>query len=226
MKRMFVSDFDRTLYVNSNISPENIQAVKNWQSRNNLFVVATGRAEEFIREKLWEYNLEADYIICNNGARIVSADSRILYQQQLDESDVKKLVGLLTNRYRKPVDMVCANEKDAILQVHARFQNREKAKAAADVVNQAVPGVNAFANEWNLDIVKNGIDKAEAITLLMSILSWEGDVAVIGDSLNDLEMIRYFQGFTVETAGEVVKQAAHGVFESVAACMGSLEENI
>lgn len=226
MNKMFVSDFDRTLYVNSDISPENIHAVRNWQSGNNLFVIATGRTDAFIKEKLGEYGLEADYIICNNGARIVSADSRSLYQQQLDEVDVKTLVSLLSKQYQKPIDIVCANEKDAILQIHVRFQDREEAKEAADVVNQTVPGVNAFANEWNLDIVKSGINKAEGITVLMSLLGWEGAVAVIGDSLNDLEMIGRFQGFAMETAGEVVKQAAHEIFESVADCMGSLKENI
>lgn len=35
-----VSDFDRTLYVNGAVSERNIEAVKQWQRKGNLFFIA------------------------------------------------------------------------------------------------------------------------------------------------------------------------------------------
>lgn len=40
---MLASDFDRTFYVNCEITEANIRAVENWRLQGNLFVIATGR---------------------------------------------------------------------------------------------------------------------------------------------------------------------------------------
>ena len=54
---------------------------------------------------------------------------------------------------------------------------------------------------------------------LLSETALEMDVVVIGDSLNDVGMIRRFKGYTLEHAGEEVRlQAAH-VCRDVAACI-------
>ena len=38
-----VSDFDRTLYVDRQISKEDKEAIIRWQKEGNLFVIASGR---------------------------------------------------------------------------------------------------------------------------------------------------------------------------------------
>ena len=45
---------------------------------------------------------------------------------------------------------------------------------------------------------------------------------MIGDEMNDLDMIRAFQGFSVTTGNETVKQAASRVFDHVSDCIGYL----
>ena len=52
---MLASDFDRTFYVNCEITEANIRAVENWRQQGNLFVIATGREESILREKLEEW---------------------------------------------------------------------------------------------------------------------------------------------------------------------------
>ena len=47
-----VSDFDRTFYVDSRVSPRNLEAVRAWQAAGNWFVIATGRNEASLRELL------------------------------------------------------------------------------------------------------------------------------------------------------------------------------
>ena len=61
--KMLASDFDRTFYVNCEITEANIRAVENWRQQGNLFVIATGREESILREKLEEWEAEADYLI-------------------------------------------------------------------------------------------------------------------------------------------------------------------
>ena len=66
-----VSDFDRTLYVNGAVSERNIEAVKQWQRKGNLFFIATGRNLASIKEQLGFFDLEPDGLILNNGAAII-----------------------------------------------------------------------------------------------------------------------------------------------------------
>ena len=49
-------------------------------------------------------------------------------------------------------------------------------------------------------------------------------MCVIGDEMNDLDMIRAFGGFSVTTGNETVKAAASRVFDHISDCIGYLLE--
>ncbi len=247
MVKLLVSDFDRTLYVGSCISHRTLLAVRTWMEQGNLFAVATGRDEESIRCKLGNYGLEADYLICNNGARVAAWKGDLLFHDEIDIRTVREIVADLERRYDTTLALTigkhriqvgkcgdtvlypeleicvrpedCAKIQGGVLQIHKRFEDRTRAAGAADMLMKSYPDVSAMANEWNLDIVRNGVDKAQAIIYLLSETALETDVVVIGDSLNDVGMIRRFKGYTLEHAGEEVRlQAAH-VCRDVAACI-------
>lgn len=105
--KMLASDFDRTFYVNCKITEANTRAVETWRQQGNLFVIATGREESILREKLEEWEAEADYLICNNGARIVSWDGRVLYEKIMDTVEVLQITDYLLEQYGMPVDVTC-----------------------------------------------------------------------------------------------------------------------
>ena len=55
-------------------------------------------------------------------------------------------------------------------------------------------------------------------------MGWEGaEIFAIGDEINDLPMIEAFNGFTVDTAREEIKQKARCAYTSVGAM---LDDNI
>ena len=66
-----------------------------------------------------------------------------------------------------------------------------------------------------------GVSKTEGVRALAR-LHPDSRVCVIGDEMNDLDMIRAFQGFSVTTGNETVKQAASRVFDHVSDCIGYL----
>ena len=112
---MLASDFDRTFYVNCEITEANIRAVENWRQQGNLFVIATGREESILREKLEEWEAEADYLICNNGARIVSWDGRLLYEKIMDTVEVLQMTDYLLEQYGMPVDVTCKSFRKQVI---------------------------------------------------------------------------------------------------------------
>lgn len=145
--KMLASDFDRTFYVNCEITEANIRAVENWRQQGNLFVIATGREESILREKLEEWEAEADYLICNNGARIVSWDGRVLYEKIMDTVEVLQITDYLLEQYGMPVDVTCKSfrkqvitgtdpEKDLIMYngIHETITQEDFQKACREVL--------------------------------------------------------------------------------------------
>lgn len=249
MRKLLVSDFDRTLYVNSEISPENLAALEGWKQGGNIFAIATGREERILRKLLCQYQLAADYLICNNGARIVDWGGRTLFEETIEDDTARCIVKELWQEYQIPVDVTQKNGRfqvdsrvhgacaiyngicvfktlkefehslSGVLQIHVRFQDKEQTVKAADMVNLHYEKAEAFVNEQNVDIVHRGIHKAKGIEVLLEAVGWKDKVVVIGDSFNDLCMIERFGGYTLEAADAEVKRRSSHICRDVAECI-------
>ncbi len=251
MKRLLVSDFDRTLYVENTIPAENVNAVAHWQKAGNLFAVATGRAEGILRMLLEEYTVTPDVLICNNGSNIVAWDGTLIGKRYIEQQTVLPLVETLLHQYRTPVDVtldtsrILVKEADGIakplftpadvsetmtlksfrsecrqvLQIHLRFPAADQAQLAAIAMGRQFPAICAYPNVCNLDIVANGSSKAQGIKTLLNWSRFDGKIIAIGDSYNDLEMLRLYDGYTLDSADlDIQRQAAH-VCTNVAMCI-------
>lgn len=239
-----VSDFDRTLYVNGEISWEDIQAVRRWQEAGNWFVIATGRNESGLKEKLFSYGCRPDAYILNNGARVLLADGRELYCKTIDDSTAQAVLHYLDEhsldgcgvslRSRKINILSAANtttqkpcgqtitigqaaELRDIVQIHTRRPDDVAwTVSLCQKLNRRFPGISAYANVWNADIMAHGVDKAAGITHLIGYTGDFAQILTIGDSENDVGMIRQYKGAAVDWACENARQAAAHIVSSVA----------
>ena len=74
-----------------------------------------------------------------------------------------------------------------------------------------------------VDIVSKNAGKENAIKKILDILNIEkGQVVTIGDGRNDIEMIKEYNGYSMETEEEDVKKSASKIFESIADALGYL----
>lgn len=78
------------------------------------------------------------------------------------------------------------------------------------------PEVSAYANLWNGDIVAKGVDKAVAVKWLEEHFPQIKQIRCIGDSVNDLGMIRDYQGAVPDAADPEIKKEATQIVKSVA----------
>ena len=251
MKKLLVSDFDRTLYVDGKIPAENVEALVHWQEAGNLFAIATGRAEGILRMLLEEYAVTPNVLICNNGSNIVAWDGTRIEKRYIEQQTVFPLVDALLYQYRTTVDVTLdasriqvehGNSTAALsfvpadvsetmtlesfqaenrqaLQIHLRFPTAAQTQSAAKAIEQQFPAISAYPNVCNLDIVANGSSKAQGIEALLNWSRFDGKVITIGDSYNDLEMLRLYEGYTLDSANpEIQCQAAH-ICTGVAACV-------
>ena len=80
--------------------------------------------------------------------------------------------------------------------------------------------VHAYPNRCAVDITPKEISKEQAITHTLSLMGWQdAEIFAIGDEVNDLPMIEAFNGYTVDTAREAIKQKARASYESVGAML-------
>ncbi len=239
-----VSDFDRTLYVNEDISRENLHAVANWQAAGNLFIVATGRDGASIREKLREYDLKPDRLILNNGAIILDQDGKELFCRTLaPDTAIRVLLYLdgmgdegsgVTTRCEK-VNILSAKGTTSqkagtryltmkeigtlkdIVQIHRRRPEDEGGiSALCCELNRLFPDISAYANVCNADIVAAGVDKSAAIEWIENREGGFDEILVIGDSANDIKMVRKYKGAAPDHASPEVQEAASVVVKDVA----------
>ena len=76
--------------------------------------------------------------------------------------------------------------------------------------------VYAHLNGNNVDITPKGVDKPNGIYRLINMLNIDKDnVYVIGDNLNDLAMIREFNGFAVSSGNPAIISEAKKVYDSI-----------
>ena len=77
MKKIIFSDYDQTFYVSDEDIEKNKIAVKEFKSRGNIFVIATGRSYLDFYKKLNQYNFDYDYVILNHGATILDKNDNV-----------------------------------------------------------------------------------------------------------------------------------------------------
>lgn len=239
-----VSDFDRTLYVERMISDEDKNAVINWQKSGNLFVIATGRNLGTIKPIFDFYGFLPDFWILNNGAIIADRDGKTLFIKLIPRKTALAVLRYLqtVNNDGSGVSLidrkVCLlSEKgistqkacdggtipadqleslDNIVQIHRRNMNLKHIKALCHDVEEHFPEVSAYANLWNGDIVAKGVDKAVAVKWLEEHFPQIKQIRCIGDSVNDLGMIRDYQGAVPDAADPEIKKEATQIVKSVA----------
>ncbi|MDR1770046.1 MAG: HAD-IIB family hydrolase [Hungatella sp.] len=238
-----VSDFDRTLYIDGCISPENLNAIGNWQAAGNRFVIATGRNESSVRVFLEKYSIKPDALILNNGALLLDGAGKELYCRTIDDHTAMEVLrylhglgdegsgvsmrsgkvnvlsgsGVTTQKTcdgQLSIDQIhCLKE---IVQIHRRRQDVQWIRKLCARLNDRFPLISAYANVWNGDIVAKGVNKSAAVDWISKYWGGFDEIRVIGDSFNDLEMIKDYGGAAMRSGDLKVQEAAAMIVEDVA----------
>ena len=91
MKKIIVSDYDQTFYINDDDIEINKKNIQNFREAGNLFIIATGRSYMDFKKKANAYNLEYDYLIINHGATILDGNDNIIFNVSIDNSIIDNI---------------------------------------------------------------------------------------------------------------------------------------
>lgn len=92
MKKLIVSDYDQTFYLNDEDIEKNKILVDKFVSNGNIFVIATGRSHYDFINKLNQYNFDYHYVIINHGATILDKENNVISVNYIDDNIKDKII--------------------------------------------------------------------------------------------------------------------------------------
>ena len=201
--KLAATDFDGTFCpIREAVPEENLAAVRKWQAAGHKFGINTGRGLALIRHELVKYEtLAPDFLICNNGAVIVSGAGEILARLAYPEATLAGVLSLprfadgedplliITARetfslrpnpeielgagVMPPVTLAEAKAMADVVQISMRCETAEDAVATAAAVQRAFPEVTGNINRNYLDLNMAGANKADGVARLLAVTGWQ-----------------------------------------------------
>ena len=241
--KIAISDYDGTLKAfDEGVSKSNIEAIHKWRKAGNKFGLATGRNIKLLDIELKNYDITLDFIICVNGAVVFNKDKEILHSVKIPFNIMNEFVKLpIVKDSNNPMIVFCERQafsirpypemplelipvisfeevikRNDVVQFGIKFKTFEEPLETIELLDKEFPMLGGNPNRNFLDINMRGVDKKYGIEQLIKIMKWQDcQTFVIGDDSNDLPMIKYFKGFTVQRAAKFMHEAATKVYKSV-----------
>lgn len=214
MKKILFSDYDGTFYRNEEELKNNIESIKKVQEKGNLFVITTGRSLLSFN-KVQERNYTPfDYLILCGGALILDKNMNILKKSLMSSFQVTSIINDLIKFKNVYTDLtfVTVNTReqvyhssDEITKITLNVFDKDKAYEISESLQNLLIGINVYVinigKSYLVEMVDYKINKSKAITHLLNDQSLQDyQVITVGDSSNDLEMIRDFDGYVMDNA--------------------------
>lgn len=228
---LLMSDFDRTLSHDMQISPENCDAIRYFQSEGGLFALASGRRPgwgmkwaDFVLPNTWCAMLNGAVLCDNTGENAI-------YKQPIEDDYfdlAKRIVAVCPELDRIHFinynDSVIVNKSEDLNIAAAITEPVYKMlfHTPAELSDEYTAKITALAaphcitmRSWinGIEVQKAGTGKGDAVRRLREIL---GDrvhtVVAAGDYENDIDMIKAADiGYAVENAVPSLKAVADRV---------------
>lgn len=236
--QLIALDMDGTLLRNDHsVSEENRLAIKIAQDQGKAVMVSTGRPLLYAEEIVDSLKLST-YLITVNGGEIWHPDRTLIERTIMDSSQVEFMLEMAlkydTHYWSSTVEGVFNKNTTFPKNVHDYQWLKFGFDIKDDKVRKAIWNELSKRGELevtnssltNIEVNAAGINKAAAIRKVCERLDIQMDqVMAVGDSLNDLAMIRESGiGVAMGNAQDKVKQSAdwvthsnedHGVAEAI-----------
>lgn len=220
--KILASDFDNTLFFldDEEKTTKNVEAIKKFINNGNVFCLITGRTYMEIKEELIRIGLPYTYMICGDGALIFDSTDYCLKTTKLDENTVERAVEILTNNGYEPYledgYNITTNPNDCIkvssLYATTKEDGIRIAKEIAEELN-----VYAYASRKHVNVNNPHNDKKQALLRLAEVASLNPEeFHVIGDDVNDYEMLESFDSVIVKRHNPMLDKLNLPVYETLA----------
>lgn len=236
MKKILASDYDNTFYINDQDIYRNIENVNKFRKKGNIFIMATGRSYKDFNEKLLEYPIKYDYLIINQGATILDNQGNIIKNYPISEEVKKELIFKMNlndgdNMFScSKLDSRVSIKSNNITKIHRKYETLEETKKVSndinrDYCNHVVSYV--LPNSKAVEVISAETNKAKAIEIIAKLENVEKEqIYTIGDSYNDIEMLKEFKGNCMEISEVEIYDICEKKYKSVSDLIIELENEM
>lgn len=231
MSKVLVSDFDNTLYVNDEQIIHNNKKIKEFINNGNIFIIATGRSYIDISKMILKYNIPYNYLICNDGGTIFDSNGKLLYKKDIPINiayDIMNYIKLNNLQELTYIDTgfdytkVIDEEVNAII---IRDINRVNSKKILQDIETKHPKIHGYISDNWINITEKTVTKANGIKYLEQYLNLNNiDIYTIGDTINDIPMIKEYNGSCMINSTDDLKQCCKNNFNSVSEYIDYIEQ--
>lgn len=218
MKKILVSDYDQTFYLNDEDIEKNKKSVESFRKKGNIFVFATGRSYFDFMNKAEQYKLKWDYLVINHGATILDKNNNIISNYTIDNDIIKNIEKDL--EIEKTIKYFCCNLENSrtnfndknLTKIHAKYE-KNKAEQINSLINKKYAEfVNCYFVSGNaVEIISNKTCKSNAIEEIVQIEKVNREnIFTIGDGYSDIEMIKNYNGYCMEESVQELLKICNG----------------
>lgn len=204
MRKILASDYDGTFYLNNQNIIENIEKVKEFRTKGNVFVIATGNNYEKFIKTIKKYSIKYDYLILDDGAVILKNDGNIVYGSFIESYVVEEIYKKLKKQnYNVQLFDVWKKKKNYeennITKISININDLNEAQKLTyelnKLYNNHIHAYTMIFDDTNIvEIVSSNIDKRKAIEEISNLEHIENaNTYFVGDGYNDIEAIKYFK---------------------------------
>ncbi len=223
-KKIIVSDFDKTFYLNDVDIEINKIAVDNFRKKGNIFVIATGRSYFDLQNKVNLYHFKYDYALINHGATIIDKNDNIIYNFSIKDKIISSLKQDL--KLDKIDKYFCCSELESrvnfehmnLTKIALVYNNKIDVQSLSNKLNKKYKEINSYPVAQNmLEIISKETDKSKSIKLLVKYLGLSdlNNIYTIGDGYSDVSMIKDYNGYAMQNSVKKLKNVANGEYKSV-----------
>ena len=238
--KLLCSDFDGT-FGYKGVDDEKRQAISKWRSHGNVFALVSGRNINSLISLQRKYSFDCDYLLAHNGAVVAKGDGTVIssveFEGDIAFSILKQLFEngcLYAYIGTELTGVVYANKSDCdgegkyslgdlpqinrLTQICAVCQDTKTGQNLYNSLQERFGDVvNPIHCGRYIYIVKAAMNKAKGIYNLIEHLGLKHeDVIVVGDNLNDKDMIKAFRSYAMENGVDEIKNLADDITNGVA----------
>ena len=215
------SDFDNTIYFleDSEKTNKNVESIKNYVSKGNIFIIITGRTYSEIKSDLNKIDIPYTYLICGDGALIFDSTDYCLSSTKISKELVEQVTLYMQERGYKPYledgYNITTNPDDCIKVTSLYATNKEDGIKLSNEINKKF-NLYAYASRNHVNVNNPINNKKEAILRLIEIANLnKNDIHVIGDDINDYEMLEYFNGVIINKHNPILDNLNLPSYETI-----------
>lgn len=214
--KLLASDYDKTLKNGSIILKLNLKYLKKFIQDGNIFLLNTGRPYQSIKKEIIKYNIPYHYLSCNDGNILFNHKDQVIYISNLEKIIEKELLDL-TNIFNFQIIPIKYLSNVLEYEIIISKLNKLFLLNLDKIMIKYNMCYKIFKEkEIHIYIYSNLVSKSKPIDYIKKKENiMDTNIYTVGDNINDLEMLRDYNGYAMYHASKEIKEIAGNTCFSV-----------